>query len=241
MTNKKIVVITGVGRKEGLGYATAKQLVAEGFHVVITARNFEKANALAKELQQTAVTPLALDITSDESVSAAVTTLTSLFGKVDVLINNAAIMFYDPSVTADKDLQSLSKEFETNVIGTWRVSQQLIPLIKNSAHGRIINISSSMASYHEKGWGLLDGAKVSSYALTKLAVNGLTIKMAKELGEDKILVNALCPGFTDTYEGLAAMGARPVEESVKGIVWAVNLPEDGPTGKFFHDMKELPW
>ncbi|SFD76898.1 Short-chain dehydrogenase [Chitinophaga sp. CF118] len=245
MTNKKIVVITGVGRKEGIGYETAKQLSLGGFHVIITARNFEKANQHAKELQQQGldVTPLEMDVTSDESISAAATVLKADYGKIDVLINNAAIMFFDPSVTTNKDLNSVTNEFNTNVVGVWRVCQQLIPLIKNSGRGKIINISSTMGSFTAEGWGILDFAKgpVPSYSLTKLAVNGLTIKMAKELKDDHIQVNALCPGFTATYPGTSEMGARPVEESVKGIIWAVTLPDNGPTGKFFNDMQEVPW
>jgi NAD(P)-dependent dehydrogenase (short-subunit alcohol dehydrogenase family) len=245
MTNKKIVVITGVGRKEGLGYATAKQLASDGFHVVITARNFEKADHLAKELQQEGldITALAMDVSSENSVAAAAIALKENYGKVDVLINNAAIMFYDPSTTVTKDLNSVSQEFEANVVGVWRVCQHLIPLIRNSGHGKIVNISSTMGSFSVSGWGILDFEKgpVPSYSLTKLALNGLTIKMAKELKEDHIQVNALCPGFTATYPGTSEMGARPVAESIKGIVWAVTLPDDGPTGKFFHDTKEISW
>lgn len=245
MTNKKIAVITGVGRKEGLGYATAKALSKEGFHVVITARNGENVKQFEKELQEEGldVAALQLDVSNEKSVTAATEKLHADYGKVDVLINNAAIMFYDPSVTENKDLHSVKDEFEANVTGTWRVSQQLIPLIRKSEHGKIINISSSMASFYEKDWGLLDFKlrPLSSYSLTKLAVNGLTIKMANELKEDKIQVNALCPGFTATYPGMSEMGARPVEESVKGIVWAATLPDDGPTGKFFRDTEELSW
>jgi NAD(P)-dependent dehydrogenase (short-subunit alcohol dehydrogenase family) len=242
---QKIALITGVSRREGIGFETAKKLGQLGYTVIITARDLNKVKILELELKdegiETAV--LILDVTDSNSITKAFNEFSNTFSHLDVLINNAALaLFNDPSVN-DKNLDDVTAEFDINVTGAWRVSQQFLPLIRKSEHGRIVNISSAMGSITEPGVGMLEfnQGPVFNYSITKLALNGLTIKMAKELKKDHILVNAICPGFTATQPGMAEMGARPVEESVPGIVWAATLPDEGPTGKFFQDKRELAW
>jgi NAD(P)-dependent dehydrogenase (short-subunit alcohol dehydrogenase family) len=147
-------------------------------------------------------------------------------------------------------MDELLLEFQTNVVGTWSVTQQFLPLVVASGHGRIVNVSSGSGAFWDPDYGLVNypgfemerfGAPISAYALTKTAVNGLTIKLAKELKSDNILVNSVCPGVTATRPGSEEWGARPVADGAKGVVWAATLPDDGPTGLFFRDGKQLPW
>lgn len=237
-----IAMITGSGRKGGLGFETAKQLGQHGYHVILAARKVEQITPLIKELtsQEISASYVVLDITNEESAKQAAEQIMREFGKLDVLINNAARMGAGKSVETE-NLDEIRLTFETNVIGTWNVTQKFIPLLRKSKHGRIVNVSSGAGSYNDSQYGFLKGRlgiPCSGYGISKLAVNGLTVKTAKELAEDHILVNAVCPDITDSF----GMGfGRPVQESAKSIIWAAMLPDDGPTGGFFRDGKEIPW
>lgn len=244
-----VVLITGAGSRTGLGFETGRQLGEKGYHVILSARNAERVEALAEELKNQGISAsaLELDLLDDESVRQAAGMVREQYGKLDALINNAAVMTDHFTSFEEKDLKLLSSEFETNIIGTWRVTQQFLPLLKESGHGRIVNVSSGTGSYGDPDYGLVDGFSkgdlkglpVSAYAITKLALNGVTIKMAKEFKQYNIIVNSICPGMTDTRP--ESVGARPVEDGAKGIVWAATLPDDGPTGLFFRDQNPMPW
>lgn len=242
MNDMSIVLITGAGRKGGLGFETAKQLGEKGFQVILAARKEETLSVLVKELVEQGVEAsyVVMDITDEDSVNNAVHIVNEKYGRLDVLINDAARMGAGKSVE-EEDIEEIRQTFDTNVIGTWNVTQKFIPLLRKSEHGRIVNVSSGAGSYNDPEYGFLKGAMgipCSGYGLSKLAVNGLTIKTAKELEKDHILVNAVCPDITDTF----GMGyGRPVQESAKSVVWAATLPDNGPTGGFFRDGKELPW
>ncbi|WP_262705959.1 MULTISPECIES: SDR family NAD(P)-dependent oxidoreductase [Streptomyces] len=247
----RTALITGSGRREGLGFETARQLAAEGFHVILSARKLEQAKPLAAELAQEGVdaTALELDLLDRASVAAAARQVEERFGRLDVLINNAAVMVASPTV-ADKDLDELMLEFQTNVVGTWSVTQHMLPLLVAGGHGRIVTVSSGAGSFWDPDYGLVNypgfemdrfgEMPITAYALTKTALNGLTIKLAKELKDANVLVNSVCPGVTATRPG-TEQWARPAAESAKGVVWAATLPDDGPTGLFFRDGKQLPW
>ncbi|NKY25768.1 SDR family NAD(P)-dependent oxidoreductase [Nocardia gamkensis] len=247
----RTALITGSGRREGLGFETARQLGAQGFHVILSARRLEQVKPLAAELtgQGIAASTVQLDLLDPASAAAAKSQVETQFGKLEVLVNNAA-MLVGPADVADKDMDELLLEFQTNVVGTWSVTQQFLPLLVTSGHGRIVNVSSGAGSFWDPDHGLVNfpgftmarfgDMPIPSYALTKAALNGLTIKMAKELERDNILVNSVCPGMTATHPGPEGF-ARPVADSAKGIVWAATLPDGGPTGLFFRDGKQLPW
>jgi NAD(P)-dependent dehydrogenase (short-subunit alcohol dehydrogenase family) len=117
-----------------------------------------------------------------------------------------------------------------------------LPLIRESAHGRIVNVSSGAGSHGDALFGLTTGdGAVASYGISKAALNALTTTLAAELDGSGILVNAVCPGLTATAPGMEAMGARPVSEGAASVVWAATLPDDGPNGGFFRDGQPLPW
>ncbi|SHN43143.1 SDR family NAD(P)-dependent oxidoreductase [Chitinophaga sp. CF418] len=244
METRNIVLITGVSRKEGLGYETARQLAGQGYKVIITARDYQKAAHLAATMQEDKldVVPMELDISNAESITKCVQHVTERLGRLDVLINNAGVMTDFTSTIATADLGVVKACFDSNVFGPWQATQAFLPLLRKSTQPRIVNVTSGMGSYDDPDFGLHHFPGVlTTYALTKLTFNALTVKAAKELKDEGILVNAVCPGFTATYEGLKEQGARPVEEGAKSIVWAATLPADGPTGGFFRDGKSLPW
>ncbi|WP_058974222.1 SDR family NAD(P)-dependent oxidoreductase, partial [Type-D symbiont of Plautia stali] len=170
------------------------------------------------------------------------------YGKLDVLINNAAIMAVTPLTDFKSDLYFIEEQFKTNLIGTWRISQELFPLLEASGEGRVVNVTSGAGAFWDPDFGLVNNpglqmqqfgnVPIGSYALTKLAINGLTLKLSQDFKKANILVNSVCPGLVSTYPGSPG---RSVEEGAKSIVWAALLSNNGPTGLFFRDGKQLPW
>lgn len=236
---EKIALITGVSRDMGLGYETAKQLADKGYTVIITARDFEKVKELAAEIN---VTAMVLDITNDQSVAKLAKDIENKFGKLDVLVNNAGAFFDQGGEPLSAEMQFIKEAMDTNLLGAWRMAKAFVPLLKKSDSARIVNVSSGAGSFTDPIFGLPNHpSNVPVYSLTKLALNGLTVKLARELKDTNIKVNSVCPGFVATYPGTAEWGARPVSEGAKSIIWAVTIPNDGPSGGFFRDGEILSW
>lgn len=235
----KIAIITGASREMGLGYETAKQLKQLGFKVIITARDFEKVSKLAQQLK---VTAKPLDVTDDNSVNKLAKEIENEFGKLDVLINNAGAFFDQGGEPLSTDLQFVKDAFNTNLLGAWRMIKAFHHLLEKSDSPRIVNVSSGAGSFGDPVFGLAHHfSKVPVYGITKLALNGLTVKVAAQLKESKIKINSVDPGFTATYAGTENYGARPVSEGAKSLIWAVTIPDDGPSGEFFRDGQTLSW
>ncbi len=234
---KKIVLITGAGRKGNLGYEVARQLKAEGFQVIVSGRRVDALQQISNELE---VDYVFMDVTNEQSVLAASSSIQQKYGRLDVLVNNAALMRAGDTVE-NQDIEELRSVFDTNVIGTWLVTQKFLSLLRKSDHPRIVNVTSGAGSYQDPVYGLLKDSNqfpVLGYGISKLAENGFTVKLAKEVQKDGILVNSVCPDVTDSF---GSGFGRPVEESAKSVIWAVKLPDNGPTGGFFRDGKSLPW
>lgn len=239
--NTPVVLVTGAAH--GLGREVARQLTAAGFEVVITARDAERAAQAAAELGPgVSALPVGLDVSDSPSVTAAAKALTAAPGRLDVLVNNAAA-YVDWTETATRaNLDDAHQVMETNLFGAWRLTQALLPLLRQSPAPRVVNVSSGAGSHDDQAFGLRSrGGAAASYGITKAALNALTSTLAAELADTGILINAVCPGLTATWPGADNMGARPVEDSAPGIVWAATLPDDGPTGGFFRDGEPLPW
>jgi NAD(P)-dependent dehydrogenase (short-subunit alcohol dehydrogenase family) len=244
MSTTQIALITGVGKETGIGFETARQLGRLGYQVIITARKQETAGHLAAMLinEQLDTVPLALDVTDETMVKAAAEQIDHRFGRLDVLINNATL-FPDKFDTVNVDLADIKKVFDTNFIGAWSTIKYFTPLLKKSDHARIVNVSSGSGSYAGEEFSLLNPWRgvISAYSISKLALNGLTLKAALDLKNDNILVNAATPGITASYEILAKSGGRPVSEGAQSIVLAATLPKGGATGQFFKDGKVIGW
>jgi NAD(P)-dependent dehydrogenase (short-subunit alcohol dehydrogenase family) len=216
-----------------LAWRSSRQLSGRGCEVVLGSRDLEKGEAAARVLGRDDVHVRQLDVSSDASVERFGKDLQDGFERVDVLVNNAATD-YDPWQTAvAADLGVVREALETNLLGAWRLVQAVLPLLRKSEHGRIVNVSSEAAS--------LAGmrGREPAYRASKAALNALTRMLASELAADRILVNAVCPGWTATDMG--DHGGRPVAAGAASVVWAAMLDDDGPTGGFFRDGEPLPW
>lgn len=224
-------LVTGANR--GIGREVVRQLAARGWSVWLTARSAAKAEIAAAELKSERVIPAQLDITSPESIVSLRERLQREAGRLDVLINNAAINYDTWQRAISADLEEVKATLDTNLFGAWRLTQVLLPLLRQSAAPRIVNVSSGSGSLHDMGGG------TPAYSVSKTALNALTRMLAAELRLERILVNAVCPGWVATDMG--GSGGRPVEDGAAGIVWAATLPNDGPSGGFFRDEKPVPW
>lgn len=226
----KVALVTGGNR--GIGLETGRQLAALGFTVLLGTRDLAKGEAAARQLGGK-VEAIALDVAAPDAAALAAADIERRFGRLDVLVNNAAI-HYDPRARALKpDWTVIREAFETNVFGAWRIAAACAPLLSASGHGRLVNVSSEGGSLASMGAG------APAYSTTKATLNALTCILAAELRGAGVLVNAICPGWVATDMG--GPGGRPVAQGAAGIVWAATLPDDGPTGGFFRDGKRLPW
>jgi NAD(P)-dependent dehydrogenase (short-subunit alcohol dehydrogenase family) len=222
-----VALVTGANR--GIGLEVCRQLGRQGYTVLLGARDAGRGARASRQLGGGPISPIVLDVADDESVRAAAAGIERL----DVLVNNAAILYDTWQRGIDADLDQVHEAFETNLLGAWRVTQAVLPLLRASPAGRIVNVSSGAGALHDMGGG------TPAYRTSKAALNALTRIFAAELRGDGILVNAVCPGWVATDMGGA--GGRPVAEGAAGIVWAATLPGDGPTGGFFRDGRAIDW
>jgi NAD(P)-dependent dehydrogenase (short-subunit alcohol dehydrogenase family) len=197
--------------------------------VLLGARDEAKGKRAARQLGAQSITPIQLDVSNAESVSEAFAGL----DRLDALVNNAAILYDTWERGVDADLDQVREALETNLLGAWRTAQAALPLLRESRAGRIVNVSSGAGALTDMGGG------TPAYRTSKAALNALTRILAAELRSDRILVNSICPGWVATDMGGA--GGRPVTQGAAGIVWAVELPDDGPTGGFFRDGRPIAW
>jgi NAD(P)-dependent dehydrogenase (short-subunit alcohol dehydrogenase family) len=239
----RIALITGAGRETGIGFETAKQLAQQCVKVILTAQDsataVARANTLAK--QGLDVIGRSLEATNEKSVHRIAAEIAEEFGHLDILVNNAALFGDMQEHSSNADLETSHQVLEVKLFGAWRLTQALLPLLRKAKHPRIVNVSSSAGSHADLQFGLTSAAMGTSYPVANAALNALTVKFATEEKTNGILINAVCPGFTATQEGMKAAGARPVKDGAAGIVWASLLPDDGSTGGFFRDGKAWGW
>lgn len=244
MTNKQtIALVTGAGRQMGIGFEVCAQLARAGMKVILTDINEETAKLRAQELiaQGFDVVPHQLDVTNQSSIDQIKSYVSKQFGHLNVLVNNAALFGNMSEQSATADLDVAHQVLEVKLFGSWRLTQALLPLLRTAKHPRIVNVSSGAGSHVDPQFGLTTAAMGTSYPVTNAALNALTAKFASEEKPNGILINAACPGFTATQDGMSAAGARPVQDGAASVVWAAQLPDDGPTGRFFRDGKEIGW
>jgi len=223
-----ISLVTGGNR--GIGREVARQLAGLGHTVVLTARS---ADAAAEAARATGTEPLRVDVSDGTSIADAARWVGERYGRLDVLVNNAAITYDTWQLAITADLGVVRDAAETNLYGPWRMVQEFLPLLRASEHGRVVNVSSEAASLTGMGGG------TPAYGTSKVALNALTRMLAAELRSDGILVNAICPGWVATDMG--GPGGEPVARGAERVVWAATLPDSGPTGGFFRDGRQLPW
>jgi NAD(P)-dependent dehydrogenase (short-subunit alcohol dehydrogenase family) len=201
-SQQPVAIVTGANR--GIGKEVSRQLAELGFVVLLTARSLPKAKATAAELGNRNLIPAQLDVADPSSIAALHGRVVGEFGRLDVLINNAAIHYDTWQRAINADITVVQEAFEANVYGPWRLCQTFIPLLRQSRQPRIVNVSS--------GAGALNGMRggTPAYSMTKAALNALTLMLGDEVRGDRILVNAVCPGWVATDMG--GRGGRPVKE-----------------------------
>lgn len=228
-----IALVTGANR--GIGFEVARQLAARGHHVLLGSRSSERGEAAAARVRADGfdVEPLTLDVADDDSVTGAATRIADAHGRLDVLVNNAAVDYDTDQRAVSADLDRVRRDLEVNLFGAWRTTQALLPLLRRAPAPRIVHVSSGAGALTDMGAG------TPAYRVSKVGLNALTRMLAAELRSDGALVNSVCPGWVATDMGGA--GGRPVADGAAGVVWAATLPDDGPTGGFFRDQRRIDW
>lgn len=240
-----IALITGANK--GLGFEVARQLAQQGIHVLIGARDAEKGNAAVQSLQTEGFSAefLLLDVTREASVQAAAQAVMNQHGKLDILINNAGINPEYPQgifTFEQLPLSLLVQIYETNVFGAFLAIREFLPLLRQSSGGRIVNVSSSVASLTGQSDPefMYYGTNTVGYNSSKTALNAFTVQLAKQLSGTSMKVNSACPGWVKTDLGSEA-APRTVTEGAQIIVKLATLPEDGPSGGFFNEDGVISW
>ena len=241
MADEKIALITGANK--GIGKEIARQLAAQGLTVLIGARDEGRGAAAAAELTKEGIhaRAIVLDVTDQAGIDAATHQIERAYGKLDVLVNNAGIAL-DSGPASELDLDTLRRTYETNVFGVFAVTKAMLPLLKKSEAGRIVNLSSGLGSLTQNSdpnWQFAF-AKPLAYNSSKAALNMMTVIFADELKDTPIKVNAADPGYTATDLNQHS-GPRTVEQGATAAVRLATLPADGPTGGYFDEDGTVPW
>ncbi len=244
LKTKKVALITGANK--GIGLETARQLSAIGILVLLASRDLAKGEAAAQSLKGEGadVRAIKLDVGNEADRKAVAKYIEKEFGRLDILINNAGVLLdgrtgNETSTTSSK---MLHETFETNFFSVVELTQTLLPLLRKSEAGRIVNLSSILASLtlHATPGSPIYDAKTFAYDASKAALNSFTIHLAHELLNTKIKVNSAHPGWVKTDMG--GEGAQlEIVDGAKTSVRLATLPEDGPTGGYFHMNDALPW
>jgi len=241
MSTNKVALVTGANK--GIGLEIARRLGRLGFTVLIGARDEGRGRAAAEQLRAEGLDaiPVRLDVTDQATIDAAARRIEAEFGKLDVLVNNAAV-FLDRAPPSQLDMATLRQTFDTNFFGVFAVTKALLPLLRKSGAGRVVNMSSGLASLAQNSdpnWGFAQ-FKVLAYNSSKTALNALTVQFAAELRDTPIKVNAADPGYTATDMN-NHQGTRTVEQGATAAVRLATLPADGPTGGYFDENGPVPW
>ncbi|MEO8659912.1 MAG: SDR family oxidoreductase [Bryobacteraceae bacterium] len=250
--DKRVALVTGAN--QGIGLQIAKDLVSHGFTVLVGSRNLERGEDAAKSIQGDAHA-VQLDVTDVASITAAAKRIRDEFGRLDVLINNAAIAntslkpgmsieeFAQSTRPSNVSLDEVRAVWETNVFGVLAVYQAMLPLLREAPFARIVNVSSGLGSLTANSDPNSPYRSIFGpvYPASKTALNAMTVAMAIELESTGIKVNAVTPGYTKTNLNNYS-GTETVEEGAAEAVRVALLGPDGPTGTFTHaKLGTIPW
>jgi NAD(P)-dependent dehydrogenase (short-subunit alcohol dehydrogenase family) len=242
----KIALVTGSNR--GIGLEIAKQLATNGVRVILSGRRNAAVDDAVRSLRAHGfdLEALNLDVTDSESIRAATERVDRRFRQLDILVNNAAIRIEEYGKSpSEQPLEQWRRTFDTNLFGVVEVTQAFLPLLRKSPAGRIVNVSSLLASIgthcDRSSYAYSDMFKsLPAYSASKSAINSWTVHLAYELRNTPIKVNAVHPGYTKTDMNNGA-GDLEVSEGAKTSVSMALLDADGPTGSYVHMGKQIPW
>jgi NAD(P)-dependent dehydrogenase (short-subunit alcohol dehydrogenase family) len=241
---RKIALITGANK--GIGFEIARQLGTQGIIILAGVRDQANGEAAVQKLRAMAIdaTVIHLDVTYQDTIDAAAAMIDQTYGKLDILVNNAGISVREGGTPpSELALEDVCKTFATNVFGVFAVTKAMLPLLRRSDAGRIVNMSSEMGSLTINGDSTSFTAQMPptlAYNASKTALNALTVFFAKELRNTHIKINSVSPGYVATdlngYSGLLT-----TEQGAKKPVAFATLTDDGPTGGFFGENGVLAW
>ncbi len=233
MTEQRVALVTGANR--GIGLEVCRQLAGRGLRVILTAREADKGQAAAGQLGREGLDVAfhPLDVTDPGSVDAARAWVEAQVGRLDVLVNNAAVYLDENVSIFDVALPTFRATLEANLYGPLYLCRAFVPDMRRRGYGRVVNVSS------ESGQLSTMGGYTAAYAISKTALNALTRVIAAEAGP-RVKVNAVCPGWVRTDMG-GPHASRSVAEGADSIVWLATLPDSGPTGGFFQDRRPIDW
>ena len=250
-TQGRVAFITGANK--GIGLETARGLGQLGIAVVIGSRDEANGRAAAEKLKAEGVKnveSVRFDVTRPDDHQAIARHLEGRYGKLDILVNNAGVALEDANFGAPEGFNTtatvkpdiLRKVFETNFFAVVELTQTLLPLIRKAPAGRIVNLSSMLGSLtlHSDPNSGIYGKKSFAYDASKTALNAFTVHLAQALAGTPIKVNSAHPGWVKTDMGGQA-APMEVSEGGKTSVQLATLPDDGPTGGYFHLGERLPW
>lgn len=244
MSGTRVALVTGSNK--GIGFEIVRGLAKKGLTVLLCARDTSKADAAVRKLKEDSASyqifPLVLDVTKQDTIDATAEYVRSRFGKLDVLVNNAAIYAAADGLPGVAKVDAVIETFETNFFGVIRVTQAFLPLIKASPSARIVNVSSGLGSLalNADPNSPFAAVKPLGYNSSKAALNLFTIQLAYELRDTKVKVNASNPGYTATDLN-GNSGTQTVEEGAADPLRMALLEDDGPTGTFTSDGAVFPW
>lgn len=240
---RRIALITGANK--GIGFETARQLGKQDITVLLGARDDRRGQEAAAKLKSEGIDAHAvrLDVTDKATIHAAAEQIGAKHGRLDILVNNAGVMDSrgDQAASAVTE-QALRSTFDANFFGLVAVTQAMLPLLRKSEAGRIVNLTSILGSIaeHADPNSPIFGVKYTAYDCSKAAVNMYTNHLAHELKGTPIKVNAAHPGWVKTDMG--GEGApMELEDGAKTSVWLATLPPEGPSGGFFHMQVHMRW
>jgi len=241
-SSPRIALVTGANK--GIGLEIAGTLARQGMRVLLGARNAELGGAAAAQLKEQGmdVQFLELNLGRPDSLRDAAAWIEKDAGKLDVLVNNAGITVAGDGPPTKADIDAVRRVFETNFFGALAVTQAMLPLLRKSDAGRIVNVSSGLGSITLNGDPAWEFAsfKILGYNASKAALNMLTVQLANELRDTPIKVNSADPGFTATDLN-QHRGYQTIEQGAAEAIRLALLPEDGPTGGFFNSNGANPW
>ncbi|RYX84372.1 SDR family oxidoreductase [bacterium] len=239
--NNRVALITGANK--GIGLEIARQLGQNGLTVLVGARDAGRGEEATQTLQSEGVDArfVAIDVNDQSSIEAAAKTIESDFGRLDVLVNNAGVAL-ESTGASEASLEVVRRTFDTNFFGVVAVTQALLPLIRKSESGRIVNVSSGLGSLTQLSDPSNQYYAVNpfGYNASKSALNAFTVSLAKELRDTNIKVNSADPGYTATDLN-GNSGPQTIPEGAQSSVTLALLPDDGPTGGFFEAKGPVAW
>ncbi len=243
---KKVALISGANK--GIGFETARQLGQIGIVVLLGSRDPAKGEQAAEKLRSEGIDARAvkLDVVAADDVAAVAESIEREFGKLDILINNAGVMLDSGDMMSNNvatvTTEELRTTFDTNFFAVVAITQALLPLIRKSEAGRIVNVSSILGSntLHGSPNSPIYNAKLFAYDASKTALNSFTVHLAHALRDTKIKVNSAHPGWVKTEMGTDA-ATMEIVDGAKTEVDLATLSEDGPNGSYIHLGKTLPW